>query len=54
MRFLIVSCLLALLTGCAQNPVTGSNDFVMMSENQEIAIGRQNDAQIKKQYRVYG
>ncbi len=51
MRFLII---LLLLAGCAQNPVTGSADFVMMSENQEIAIGRQNDEQIKKQYQVYG
>jgi len=54
MRFLILSLILSLLAGCAQNPVTGSNDFVMMSENQEIAVGRQNDAQVKKQYKVYG
>ncbi len=54
MRFLIIGLLLAALSACAQNPVTGSNDFVMMSENQEIAIGRQNDAQVKKQYKVYG
>lgn len=53
MRFLIISLVLA-LAGCAQNPVTGSNDFVMMSENQEIAIGRQNDELVKKQYKVYG
>lgn len=54
MRFLIISLLVSLLAGCAQNPVTGSNDFVMMSESQEIAVGRQNDEQIKKQYKVYG
>ncbi len=55
MRFLIVTLILSsLLAGCAQNPVTGSNDFVMMSENQEIAIGRQSDEQVKKQYKVYG
>lgn len=54
MRFLLISLILSLLAGCAQNPVTGSNDFVMMSENQEIAIGRQNDEQVKKQYKVYG
>jgi predicted Zn-dependent protease len=54
MRFLILSCLLSLLAGCAQNPVTGSNDFVMMSASQEIALGRQSDTQVKKQYRVYG
>ncbi len=54
MRLLITALVLALLTGCAQNPVSGQNDFVMMSESQEIATGRQADAQIKKQYKVYG
>ncbi|MCX7193124.1 MAG: M48 family metalloprotease [Proteobacteria bacterium] len=54
MRFLIIGLALSLLAACAQNPVTGSNDFVMMSENQEIAVGRQNDEQVKKQYHVYG
>lgn len=42
-----------LLTGCAQNPVTGGADFVMMSEKQEVALGRQADAEVKKQYPVY-
>ncbi|MDD4928777.1 MAG: M48 family metalloprotease [Gallionella sp.] len=54
MRFLILGFLISMIAGCAQNPVTGSNDFVMMSESQEISIGRQNDEQIKKQYKVYG
>ena len=53
MRFLIITLLLTLLTGCAQNPVTGKADFVMMSENQELAICRQADEQVKKQYPVY-
>lgn len=51
--FVIFSLLLALLPGCAQNPVTGSSDFVMMSESQELALGRQADEQVKKQYTVY-
>jgi len=54
MRLLILSLIVLTLAACARNPVTGSNDFVMMSESQEIAIGRQNDEQIKKQYKVYG
>jgi len=54
MRLLLLALLALTLTACAQNPVTGSNDFVMMSESQEIAIGRQNDEQVKKQYKVYG
>ena len=53
MRILIALFVSALLAGCAQNPVTGGNDFVMMSESQEIALGRQADAQVKKQYKVY-
>ena len=28
------------LGGCATNPVTGGNDFVLMSEDQEISLGR--------------
>lgn len=54
MRILLISLLLSLLAACAQNPVTGSNDFVTMSEKQEVAIGRQSDEQVKKQYKVYG
>jgi predicted Zn-dependent protease len=53
MRLLIISLVFLLLAGCAQNPVTGKNDFVMMSESQEMAIGRQSDEQVKKQYKVY-
>lgn len=53
MRLVIPALALALLAGCAQNPVTGKSDFVMMSESQEIALGRQVDVQIKKQYKVY-
>lgn len=53
MRYVITALILALLSGCAQNPVTGQNDFVMMSESQEIAVGRQADVQVKKQYKVY-
>ena len=33
-----VACLL--LTDCAQNPVSGNPNFVTMSENQEVQIGR--------------
>ena len=54
MRLLMIAIVLALLAGCAQNPVSGRNDFVMMSESQEVAIGRKNDAQVKKEYHVYG
>jgi predicted Zn-dependent protease len=49
---LIVVAALA-LSGCASNPVSGKQDFVMMSEQQEIALGRSSDADVRKQYKVY-
>jgi len=53
-RYIFVGLALLLLAGCAQNPVTGKADFVMMSESDEIALGRQYDEQvIKKQYKAY-
>jgi predicted Zn-dependent protease len=41
------------LTGCAQNPVSGKNDFVMMSEDSELDIGRANHPKIIEQYGRY-
>lgn len=40
-------------TGCAVNPVSGESDFVLLSEDQEIAIGRKNHAAIIKRYGLY-
>ncbi len=34
------------LSNCAMNPVTGKKQLVMMSEKQEIAMGKQSDPQI--------
>ncbi len=53
MRLYLFCLALILLSGCAQNPVTGQSDFVMMSESQEMALGRQEDEKIRKQYKVY-
>jgi predicted Zn-dependent protease len=41
------------LTGCATNPVTGSNDFVLMSEEQEISLGRKYNDEILKEMPAY-
>ncbi|HVC21142.1 MAG TPA: M48 family metalloprotease [Vicinamibacterales bacterium] len=48
-------CLLAALAsaGCATNPATGRRQFSLMSEAQEIQIGRQNDAEVRKEMGVY-
>lgn len=37
---------LLFLSSCAMNPVTGRKQFVMMSEGQEIAMGKESDPQI--------
>ncbi len=41
------------VSGCATNPVTGKQDFVLMSEAQEINLGKQAHQEIMKQYRPY-
>ena len=38
---------------CAQNPVTGKSDFVVVSEEQELRMGRAYDQQIKKESPLY-
>jgi len=37
--FLLIAMALLLLAGCAVNPVTKQKDFVLMSEQQELALG---------------
>ena len=41
------------LASCATNPVTGDQDFVLVSEAQELRIGRQVDAEVKQRYALY-
>ncbi|MGB9128088.1 MAG: M48 family metalloprotease [Thiobacillus sp.] len=38
------------LSHCAQNPVTGDKDFVLMSEQQEIQLGAQAHQDVLKEY----
>ena len=53
-RVMASSVGLALLgAACATNPVTGSREFVFMSEAQEISVGRQADAEIRQEMGVY-
>jgi len=47
---------LAILLGvaaCATNPVTGDQDFVLMSREREIALGEKTHKQIMQQYSAY-
>ena len=43
----------ALAAGCATNPVTGEQDFVLMSEERELNLGAEFHKQILKQYEIY-
>jgi predicted Zn-dependent protease len=42
-----------LIGGCAVNPVTGQQDLVLMSEQEEIALGRKTNQQVLQQYSEY-
>ncbi len=44
---------LIFLNNCARNPVTGKRQVVLMSEAQEIAMGKEADPQIVAQYGLY-
>ena len=44
----LFAILVASMTGCAVNPVTGKPDFMMVSEAQELAIGEQNYAPMQQ------
>lgn len=50
---LLAMALLMQLTACATNPATGSADFVLMSEEQEISLGRKYSTEVVKEIPVY-
>ncbi|HBX57333.1 M48 family metalloprotease [Pseudomonas sp. UBA2684] len=50
---LLVLLVLGQLGGCAVNPATGRSNFVMMSEQQELDLGRRYNQEIIKQYPRY-
>jgi predicted Zn-dependent protease len=49
MRAVMLCLALFWLAGCALNPATGRNDFVMMSERQELDLGARYNQEILKQ-----
>ena len=53
MKRLVFLFLILSLSGGAVNPVTGKQDFVVLSEEQEIQMGREYNAQILRQYQIY-
>jgi predicted Zn-dependent protease len=52
-RYAALLAAVSLSAACATNPVTGNSDFVLMSEEQEISLGRQANTRILKETPVY-
>ncbi|PTR10150.1 putative Zn-dependent protease [Nitrosospira sp. Nsp5] len=51
--FIVALSTILLFAGCAINPVTGSRNFTLMSEADEMNKGRQAAAEIQKKYDNY-
>src|SRR3990170_6883888 len=43
----------ALMAACALNPVSGGRELALLSEADELRLGRENDTEVRKQYGVY-
>ena len=53
-QFLLLIALFQLIfTSCSRNPVTGKNELMLMSESQELALGKESDPQIVAAYGLY-
>lgn len=53
MRTATLALTIVLLAACSTNPATGQRQFNIVSESQEIAIGRQSHQEIIRQFGVY-
>lgn len=52
-HLLPAAALLAVTAACASNPVSGRREVSLISEADEIAMGRQGDAEIRREMGVY-
>jgi predicted Zn-dependent protease len=48
-----VAAVAAGIAACALNPVSGERELALLTEADELKLGRDNDAEIRKQYGVY-
>ena len=53
LKGLILAALLMIFSSCAVNPVSGKHELMLLSEAEEIQLGRQTDAQVASQYGIY-
>ena len=49
----LLAAVVLLCNHCARNPVTGKSQLALISEEQEIAMGREADPQIVAQFGLY-
>ncbi|UCF82278.1 MAG: M48 family metalloprotease [Desulfobacteraceae bacterium] len=49
----LLFCLLFWIASCAVNPVSGGRELMLLSESQEIELGRKTDGQVVRQYGLY-
>ena len=49
----LIAAAVALSAACATNPVTGKKQMSLLSEAEELAIGQQQDAEIRREMGVY-
>lgn len=48
-RLALLAGAAAITVACATNPATGTREFTLMSESQEIALGKESDPQIRQE-----
>ena len=54
LKFIIFLGPLLLLDGCVANPVTGKQNFTLMTEAEEIRKGENAAAEVPATYGIYG
>jgi predicted Zn-dependent protease len=52
-KLAVITCLALAVGACATNPATGEKEFSLMSEAQEVELGKQMDAEVRRQMGVY-
>lgn len=52
-KLIVFVFLIQFLGACSTNPVTGDRDFVLMSEKDELELGRKYHSEVLKEYKIY-
>src|SRR5829696_8908876 len=52
-KFAVISSVVLAAGACATNPATGKKEFSLMSEAQEIELGKSMDGEVRRQMGLY-